>query len=39
LRDALTGCDLEATAHEGTYWLAAADALRDFPVALAASAP
>ena len=39
MRDALTGCDLEATAHEGTYWLAAADALRDFPVALAASAP
>jgi (1->4)-alpha-D-glucan 1-alpha-D-glucosylmutase len=39
MRNVLTGRDLAATPRDGGHWLAAADALEDFPVALAASAP
>ncbi len=39
LHNVLSGQELSATARDGANWLAVSDALSDFPVALAASAP
>ena len=39
MRDVLTGRVLEASARDGGHWLAAADALADFPILLALGTP
>jgi len=39
MHNVLTGRDLAARPRDGAHWIAAADALEDFPVALASSAP